>query len=502
VIGAQGQGIVSRVDGAMDFAGKLLATNPAFGRGSPMVSERLNQIKSQSREYLAHEYFNRDWHPMYFSDMAEWLAPAKVQFGCTADYIGLIDAVNITDEQSTFLDDIQDSVFRQSVRDFMLNQQFRKDYWVKGIRKISLIEKKEAQRSQRVILTTPRADVPMKLAAPIGEATLQEEIYKPLLDLMADHMPRSLGEMEVALKDQKILVVDKSFEKANDRTWCFWEKETGVFESLVCKNWKHISVHKNEFSTTLPTEPFSYKMIQGLDFYKHVIDYAKQFNNVYWQEATISSMETEGLHQKEALPTHAIVHWEAGMAKGRKVFSSILPIDDLYSISQTNQTEPFLWQHFKGHLIEFENPVFDAHVARLMDFNVNQHGATGFMYVLPLNNKKALVEYTLFSKILLKPDAYALEINNYLQKHYPDQSYHIVHEEIGAIPMTTQSLAKSSAPIYVIGTLGNAVKNLAHSVVPPKHGSMTGIPILAQTQQKITKIDDANLASSIVHSSQ
>lgn len=261
-----------------------------------------------------------------------------------------------------------------------------------------------------------------------------------------------------ALKDQKILVVDKSFEKANDRTWCFWEKETGVFESLVCKNWKHISVHKNEFSTTLPTEPFSYKMIQGLDFYKHVIDYAKQFNNVYWQEATISSMETEGLHQKEALPTHAIVHWEAGMAKGRKVFSSILPIDDLYSISQTNQTEPFLWQHFKGHLIEFENPVFDAHVARLMDFNVNQHGATGFMYVLPLNNKKALVEYTLFSKTLLKPDAYALEITNYLQKHYPDQSYHIVHEEIGAIPMTTQSLAKSSVPIYVIGTLGNAVK--------------------------------------------
>ena len=204
VMGAQGQGIVSRVDGAMDFAGKLLATNPAFGRGSPLVSERLNQIKGQSREYLAHEYFNRDWHPMYFSDMAEWLAPAKVQFGCTADYIGLIDAVNMTDEQSTFLGDIQDSVFRQSVRDFMLNQQFRKDYWVKGIRKISLIEKKEAQRSQRVILTTPRADVPIKLAAPIGEAKLQEEIYKPLLDLMADHMPRSLGEMEVALKDQKI----------------------------------------------------------------------------------------------------------------------------------------------------------------------------------------------------------------------------------------------------------------------------------------------------------
>ena len=57
-------------------------------------------------------------------------------------------------------------------------------------------------------------------------------------------------------------------------------------------------------------------------------------------------------------------------------------------------------------------------------------------------------------------------------------------------------------PLKLSIALGNAVKNLAHSVVPPKHGSMTGIPILAQTQQKITKIDDENLASSILHGSQ
>ena len=262
-----------------------------------------------------------------------------------------------------------------------------------------------------------------------------------------------------ALKDQKILVVDKSFEKANDRTWCFWEKEAGFFESLVCKQWDQISIHKNEFSTTLTTSPFTYKMITGLDFYKHVLDFAKQFNNVYWQETSITSMDTESLPQKDSIQTTAIVYWEGGMAKGLKVFSSILPIDDLYTISQTKNATPFLWQHFKGHLIEFESSVFDASIARLMDFNVDQQGATGFMYVLPLTDRKALVEYTLFSKSLLNPQDYVLEINKYLQEHYSNQSYQIIHEEIGAIPMTTQSFAKSSAPIYVIGTLGNAVKS-------------------------------------------
>lgn len=263
------------------------------------------------------------------------------------------------------------------------------------------------------------------------------------------------------LKNQKILVVDKSFEKSNDRTWCFWEAEKGPFEALVCKQWDFVSVHKNEFDTNLPTHPFSYKMIQGVDFYKHVIDYAKQFSNVHWQEANISAIDKA----ENNLPAYqnnkhvqAIVQWDGGAARGKKVFSSILPIDDLYLISQRNETAPFLWQHFKGHLVEFENSVFDASVARLMDFNVNQQGATGFMYVLPLTNKKALVEYTLFSKTLLKPESYGQEIIKYLQQHYAGQAYNVVHEEIGAIPMTTQPLAESKAPIYVIGTIGNAVK--------------------------------------------
>jgi lycopene beta-cyclase len=258
-----------------------------------------------------------------------------------------------------------------------------------------------------------------------------------------------------SLQNQNILVIDKSFEKSNDRTWCFWEPEAGPFESIVCKKWEQISVHKNTFSTTLSTNPFTYKMINGLDFYNYVIDFAKKFPNVHWQEATITSMDTE-LHIN--LNTTAIVYWERGEARGQKVFSSILPIDQLYSISQNKMSAPFLWQHFKGHLVEFESNVFDENVARLMDFNVDQQGATGFMYVLPLTERKALVEYTLFSKNVLNQAAYTDEINTYIEKHFPNTTYQIVHEEMGAIPMTTQSFAKSSAPIYVVGTLGNAVK--------------------------------------------
>ncbi len=256
---------------------------------------------------------------------------------------------------------------------------------------------------------------------------------------------------ESKLSHLRILVIDKSLEKSNDRTWCFWETENGPFESIVCKQWDAITVHKNNFSKQLTTAPFTYKMIQGLDFYNHVIKEAKKLPNIYWQEASITTMET--------IDYNAIVYWEGGSAKATKVFSSILPIDSLYTISQSTNTKTFLWQHFKGLLVEFEQPVFDAHIATLMDFNVDQKGATAFMYLLPLDNKKALVEYTLFSKSLLKPSDYDAELSSYLTKHYANDAYEILHNEIGAIPMTTQSFAKSDSPIYVIGTLGNAVKS-------------------------------------------
>jgi SAM-dependent methyltransferase len=204
VLGSAGGGIVSRIDGALDFAEKLLATNPVFSRANPLVGDRLKKMKEHNRHYLAHEYFNRDWHPMHFATMAEWLEGAKVQFACSANYLDAIDVVNLTVEQQGFLKEIPDPMFRQTARDFMVNQQFRKDYWVKGPRKMSVLEQAEAFRAQKVILTTTRSDVSLKVNGALGEANMTESIYAPILDLLADHKVKSLSQIELAVKDKGV----------------------------------------------------------------------------------------------------------------------------------------------------------------------------------------------------------------------------------------------------------------------------------------------------------
>ncbi len=203
-LGAPGHGIVSRVDGAINFADQLIKTNPAFARANPTVAGRLETLKGQNRHYLAHEYFNRDWLPMHFATLADWLAPAKVQFACSANFLDHVDAINLSAEQQTLLNAIADARFRQTVRDFMVNQQFRKDYWVKGARKLPLPELAQALRAQRVMLIAHRPDVALTVTGALGEATLHEAVYAPVLDALADHQPKTLGQLEQALTDKNI----------------------------------------------------------------------------------------------------------------------------------------------------------------------------------------------------------------------------------------------------------------------------------------------------------
>ena len=195
-MGAEGHGIVNRIDAALEFADKLIAVNPAYARANPQVPERLKKLKEQNRNYLAHEYFNRDWLPMPLSRMAEWLAPTKLNYACTAHYFDHIDALNLSAEQQALIKGIPDPMFRETVRDFCVNQQFRRDYWVKGARKLNATEQIEAIRAQRVILVQPRTDISLKVNGSLGEAAMQEAVYGPILDALADHRPHTLNEIE------------------------------------------------------------------------------------------------------------------------------------------------------------------------------------------------------------------------------------------------------------------------------------------------------------------
>ncbi len=198
-----GRGITNRIGEALDFAKKLIDVDPLFGKAHSGAVARLESSMSQDRTYLAHEFFNRDWHPMSFLDLARALDPAKLGFACSASFFEHVSSMTMTAGQSEFVNTIPDAMLRQQLVDFMSNQLFRRDYWIRGARRLSGAEQMEHFNDCHVVLTRHVDDCSLKIKGPIGEATLNEGIYQSLLDLLADHRAHSIGDIIRKLRSEE-----------------------------------------------------------------------------------------------------------------------------------------------------------------------------------------------------------------------------------------------------------------------------------------------------------
>ncbi|GGA66935.1 lycopene cyclase [Flavobacterium palustre] len=247
-------------------------------------------------------------------------------------------------------------------------------------------------------------------------------------------------------KDKTILLLDENPKKTNDRTWCFWEKENAIWDSIVSKKWDSALFANENFNRNLEIQPYQYKMIQGLDFYNLVFELLiKQKNITFLNEKVTDINELE---------KHVYVATENNSFTCDQVFNSVYN-----KAVVSNQTKfPVLQQHFIGWKIKSEEAVFSPEQATFMDFSVAQKGNTRFMYVLPTSETEALLEYTLFSHSLLAKSEYENEIENYIKK-LVIKNYQIIEKEQGSIPMTCYPFwKKNTKRVLNIGTAGGWTK--------------------------------------------
>lgn len=178
-------GLAPKIDAAVAFAQSLADANAAYFRANPGAAERLKTVKGQPHSYVAHEYFNADWHPMPFSDMAGQLSEAKLSYATSIHLPDHFDVINLTADQQKILQGISHTVLRESVRDYLVNQQFRRDLWVKGPRALPPSARTALVQAQGYAVTTAPDLIPFKVKGVVGEVELQEAIYKPVIAALA-----------------------------------------------------------------------------------------------------------------------------------------------------------------------------------------------------------------------------------------------------------------------------------------------------------------------------
>jgi lycopene beta-cyclase len=249
------------------------------------------------------------------------------------------------------------------------------------------------------------------------------------------------------LNTKKILVIDQSEKKSNDRTWCYWEKGKGLFEPIVFHKWKKLDFLSTNFSKRLNLEQYSYKMIRGIDFYNHVLNFSKKFENITFKQESVQQIQIEN--------NCAIVETEKSKYSAQYIFNSTTLFHPKITIENS------LLQHFVGWVIQTKEPTFNSEIGTLMDFRVHQHHGDTFMYVLPTSKHEALIEYTLFSKEVLQKEQYQIELESYIKEVLKIESYEIVQKEFGVIPMSLAIFPRnpnSEKRIINIGTAGGFTK--------------------------------------------
>lgn len=266
-------------------------------------------------------------------------------------------------------------------------------------------------------------------------------------------------------KDKKILLIDRDEKSRNDRTWCFWAKDTEEIPAVLHKTWNKCLFYGEGFEKTLDIAPYRYCMVRGIDFYQEAAKELALHPNVQRITADILDMDaqqgilktTAGDFQGDWLFNSAWYPASSRDITGKFVDGSQTTTQVANAVHSPQHT--FLLQHFKGWVIETPEPVFDPEAMTFMDYRLEQHGETRFVYVLPLSETRALVEFTVFSAALCTAQTYDAELGRYCSEVLRLRDYRVAETEFGVIPMTDLPLVpQAEGRVINIGTAGGFVK--------------------------------------------
>ena len=244
-------------------------------------------------------------------------------------------------------------------------------------------------------------------------------------------------EAEGMLTNKRILVIEPDQLIKNDRTFCFWmepERVNSCFLStLVETQWS--KVHVGEKVQSL--DSLRYYRISGRTLSENVHSVLTREN------ARIIQARYDGIPSKDGENAQLTI-------LGEQLTASLVFDNRPPSYAEPNASETRLFQSFYGWEIKSEHPVFDADCFTMMDFNVKQEGATQFMYVLPLDEQRALVEITRFGEALLPSERAEQALLSYLTEH--SIPYSIEDKEMGVIPMFSHSISGNTSSSTWINT--------------------------------------------------
>jgi lycopene beta-cyclase len=261
----------------------------------------------------------------------------------------------------------------------------------------------------------------------------------------------------------RVVVLEPRTQYVRDRTWCYWAENDAdkaghhahPFQTSVAIRWPSWEVMCGEVGTPsyeaiTNTGQHCYEMIPADRLYGDAERLITSSAHVKLLKGAMVIDASKKWDQVE-------IHTSIGKLNAGLVFDSRPPA----TLSKA------AWiQRFQGFELEADAPIFDVNCATLMDFSVttkadSQAGRVHFIYVLPLSDRRALVEDTWFAPVNDACDDvdYQSQIKAYLKRRFGLEQYRVLHREQGALPMDPElQPSKASGRIIKIGAGGGMAR--------------------------------------------
>lgn len=238
----------------------------------------------------------------------------------------------------------------------------------------------------------------------------------------------------------RLVLFDPRARYERDRTWCFFEVWPHPFEGLVTHRWARWRVRARGPWVERGADATPYAHLPSDAFYRAVLERLGRQG-----VALRLGVTARGVDERADA---ACVHTDAGSFEARWVFDSRPALGHPAG-------EVSLLQHFEGWEVRTSSDRFEAGVATLMDFAVPQDLGLSFLYVLPFDRRRALVEATWFSPARPEWSVHRAR----LERSLDGTPYEILHRERGVIPMTTAPAAvRRGSRVHPIGLAGGLAK--------------------------------------------
>lgn len=183
-----------RARASFDVAKQLADKNALVFQLYPAAKQQVDKAPTQAANYLAQEYLNESWNPLYVTDVMRELLPAKLEYVASATLAENDLRYLVNDDLAAVIREQPTEELRQLIKDMSINARFRRDIYTRGGRRLSGMDQRQLL-AERVVALSKSPEALVYLVEYMGRKLSFDSPMSRTVVAALSSGPKTIGEL-------------------------------------------------------------------------------------------------------------------------------------------------------------------------------------------------------------------------------------------------------------------------------------------------------------------